>query len=439
MPSPIQRRLALAAPPIIALAVWASTALAESPPDSEAPLGDLSQVGDVGPAPTNVDELLSLDLDDAGAQQTFERAKELILQQYQGVPISEKELYVGALVGMVEMLNRQEQESQQRDRLDGSRNAVLSPAASLYVDQMLRGEKTGIGIEFQANTLDGVLYVTQVYENSPAERNGLRAGDLIVGIDGATLRGRRLSLILEMLRGDQGTPIGLTLIRASSSPSPFSVVLTREEYVLPSVDSRLLDDQVALMRISQFHGRTGKEAHAQLSDLLSAEIDALVLDLRGNQGGLLRAIQDVAALFLEEGTIVGRIQDAAGRERDLVAGEGLTYTGPLICLVDRWTSSGAELLAATLHEHARAVLVGEPTAGKAITESLFDVGRDVSVRLSSTSLKTPLGISWASQGLSPDYLVQGIPLAASNTDSWQGVDVQITFARELLEEPLVLP
>jgi len=422
-----------------ALAAWAGAAVADPGAEAEAPLGDISQVGDVGPAPTNVDELLAMGLDDADAKHAFERAMELILQQYQGVAITEAELYVGALVGMVEMLNRREQQTSPTDPLDGSRNAVLSPAESQYVDQMLRGEKTGIGIEFQANTLEGILYVTQVYDRSPAERIGLKAGDLIVGIDGAPLRGHRLSVILEMLRGEAGTPIGLTLIRPSSAPSPFAVVLTRGEYVLPSVEGQLLDDRVALMRVSQFHGRTGQEARAQLTDLASADIAAVVLDLRGNQGGLLHAILEVASLFLEEGTVVARIQDAAGLERDLVAGDGLIHTGPLICLVDRWTSSGAELLAAALQEHARAVLVGEPTAGKAITETLFDAGEDVSLRLSSTTLKTPLGTSWAGRGVAPAYLVQGMAVAAPNADGWQGVDVQVTFARELLEEPHVLP
>ena len=415
-----------------------ATAGAESSP-AESSQGDLSQVGDVGPAPTDVNQLLSMDLSDREATRLFEQAMATILEEYQGADVSEADLYVGALVGMVDLLNGLERD-QRGNPAKLSRNAVMTSSDAAYIDQMALGRKTGIGIEFQANTAEGVLYITKVYAGSPAERSGgLRPGDIIVAIDGYALQRRDLSEILTLLRGDEGTPIGLSLRRPPSGY--FNVVLTREEYELPSVDIQMLDGQVGMMRINQFHGRTGAEARDRLTELLGLGAESVVLDLRGNQGGLLSAVQEVASLFLSDGTVIARIQDAQGRGTDLLAAGPPVFSGPLVCLVNRWTSSGSELLTLALQESDRARIVGDTTEGKAITESLFTMAPGVHLRLSSTAMLGPLGTSWHNVGLRPDFLVQGIPqrIAPPGDDAWSTSDVQLIFAQELFLEPLPMP
>jgi carboxyl-terminal processing protease len=396
--------------------------------------GDLSQVGDVGPAPSDVAQLMSLDLTEKEAARLFEEAMGTILEEYQGSEVSPADLYMGALVGMVDLLNEREA-SLANHPAALSRNAVMTASDAEYIDQMSLGRKTGIGIEFQANTAEGVLYITKVYPGSPADRSGgLRPGDLVVAIDGYALQRRDLSEILTLLRGDQGTPIGLSLRRPPAGY--FNVVLTREEYELPTVDAQMLDSQMGMMRITQFHGRTGEEARAQLTDLLGLGAESIVLDLRGNQGGLLEAVRDVASLFLAEGTVLARIQDAQGRETDLVAEGSPLFSGSLVCLVNRWTSSGAELLTMALQESDRARIVGDTTEGKAITESLHTLAPGVHLRLSSTALLSPLGQSWHNLGLRPDFLVQGVTQLPPGGDAWSTNDVQLVFARELFMEPM---
>ncbi len=411
---------------------------AESAPPADEAQGDLSQVGDVGPAPTDVGQLLSMDLTDREAARIFERAMATILEEYQGSDVSEADLYVGALVGMVELLNAREH-SQSPNPASKSRNAVMTTSDAAYIEQMTQGRKTGIGIEFQANTAEGVLYITKVYPGSPAERSGgLRPGDLIVAIDGYALQRRDLAEILTLLRGDAGTPIGLSLRRPPAGY--FNVVLTREEYQLPSVDVHMLDEQLGMMRVNQFHGRTGAEARARLAELVDLGASSMVLDLRGNQGGLLSAVQEVASLFLPDGTVIARLQDAQGRDTDLVAVGTPLFDGPLIVLVNRWTSSGAELLTTALQESDRARIVGDTTEGKAITESLHGLAPGIHLRLSSTALLSPLGHSWHNIGLRPDYLVQGVPQRIlSSGDDWTSADVQLVFAQELFHEPLPMP
>ena len=416
-----------------------SLAHAESAPSADDAQGDLSQVGDVGPAPTDVGRLLSMELTDREAALIFDRAMATILEEYQGSDVSEADLYVGALVGMVELLNAREH-SQSPNPSGQSHNAVMTADEATYIEQMTQGRKTGIGIEFQASTAEGVLYITKVYPGSPAERSGgLRPGDLIVAIDGYGLQRRDLSEILTLLRGDAGTPIGLSLRRPPAGY--FNVVLTREEYELPSVDIHMLDEQLGMMRINQFHGRTGKEARTRLAELVDLGAASIVLDLRGNQGGLLSGVQEVASLFLGEGMVIARLQDAQGRDTDLVASGTPLFDGPLICLVNRWTSSGAELLTMALQENDRARIVGDTTEGKAITESLHDLAPGIHLRLSSTALLSPLGHSWHNVGLRPDYLVQGVHqrIVTPGDDAWSTSDVQLVFAQELFTEPLPMP
>ena len=188
------------------------------------------------------------------------------------------------------------------------------------------------------------------------------------------------------------------------------------------------------VRLSQFHGRTAEEARVELATLTAAGVGGIVLDLRGNQGGLLTAVHDVASLLLQDGSVVALLEDARGRDRQVLATGPPAYTGPLVCVVNRWTTAGAEALAATLQENDRAVLVGEATFGKGSTQSLYEVAPGLSLRLTSTGLLSPLGRSWDIAGLTPDYLVQGGPVRfpAGTGSTWPSTDVQISFATELL-------
>ncbi len=424
--------------PLLALALCPGQVGAESPRKTTE--GDLSQVGDVGPAPTRLDGLLEMGLTDPEAQRAFEQAFELIMEEYAGWEVSEADLYLGAIAGMVEILNEREQmEANSAPGTAPELNALMTAEDSRYVDQMEQGHKTGIGIEFQASTAEGMLYITRVYPGSPADRNGIRAGDRVVGIDGNALQRRDLQAILAFLRGAEGTPIGLTLLRGATPAIRIDMVLTREVYDLPSVETRLVNESVGLMRISQFHGSTAMEVNAALDDLIAVGVESLILDLRGNQGGLLGVIQDVTSAFVPEGTVLAVMQDARGRERDLVTAGTQVFTGPMICLVNRWTSSGGEMFAAALQENGRAKLVGENTSGKSTTETLYNLAPGLQLRLTSTVMAAPLGTSWEGVGITPDYVVQGgtISLPLTEDTPWPYLDVQVGFAVDLfVNQPL---
>ncbi len=425
----------------LALALFVGRGAAADAPEKTAE-GDLSQVGDVGPAPTSLEGLLELQLSDSEARRAFEQALELIGEEYAGWEITEGDLYLGAIAGMVQVLNTREQQGPASTAAPGpDLNALMTTEDSRYVNQMERGHKTGIGIEFQASTAEGLLYITRVYPGSPADRNGIRAGDRVAGIDGNALQQRDLQSILGFLRGAEGTPIGLTLLRGAAPAVRIDLMLTRAVYDLPSVETRLVSEQVGLMRISQFHGGTATEVRDGLADMEAVGITSLILDLRGNQGGLLSSIQEVASMLLGEEAVLARLLDARGRERDLVTGGTPDFEGPMVCLVNRWTGSGAEMLASAIQENGRARLVGENTAGKATTETLYRLAPGLHLRLTTTAMRSPLGDTWQGEGLTPDFVVRGgtVSMPFDEETSWPFLDVQLGFALDLLVSQSLAP
>jgi C-terminal peptidase prc len=431
--------------PLLAL-VLTVLAAAENPASgqtrsTEVVQGDLHQIGDAGEFPASFEAMFEQELTDTQARAAFEQSLELLLHEYRGSEVSEAELYLGALAGMIEALNWSETQGGAQESTRGgasagrtARNALLTERETSHADRMQNGLKTGIGLEFQASSADGVLYINRVVRDSPADRGGVRVGDRVVAIDGTRLLGKSLDGVLGLLQGDEGTPIGLTLVRGTNPALRIDVVLTRATYSLPSVEVRPIDDETAYVRISQFHGRTAEELRTELTELSGAGVNAIILDLRSNQGGLLDAVHDVASQLLPAGAVVALVEDAQGRDRQLLAEGPPLHTGPLVCLVNRWTASGAEVLAATLQENDRAVLIGESTAGKGTTESLYSLTPTLSLKMTSTAMYSPLGQSWGDTGLTPDYLVQGGPLGTSlgGAAAWPRTDVLISFAAELV-------
>jgi len=427
--------------PLLALVLTVLT-VAETPASgqtrtTEVVQGDLHQLGDAGEFPAAFEAMFEQELTDAQARAAFEQSLELLLHEYRGGQVSEADLYLGALAGMIEALNWSEAHGDARSGAPaghGARNALLTERETSHADRMQNGLKTGIGLEFQASSADGVLYINRVVEGSPADRGGVRVGDRVVAIYGTRLQGKTLDGVLGLLQGEEGTPIGLTLVRGTSPALRIDVVLTRATYELPSVEVRLIDENTAYVHISQFHGRTAEELRAEIVGLSDAGVEGIVLDLRSNQGGLIDAVHDVASQLLPAGAVVALVEDAHGRDRQLLAEGPPLHTGPLVCLVNRWTASGAEVLAATLQENDRAVLVGESTAGKGTIESLYSLTPTLSLKMTSTAVYSPLGRSWGGEGLTPDYLVQGGPVHATRGGSttWPHTDVQVSFAAELV-------
>jgi carboxyl-terminal processing protease len=272
-------------------------------------------------------------------------------------------------------------------------------------DEQATGAYDGIGVELQQQP-DNTLKVIAPIDDTPAARAGIRAGDVIVAIDGkpiANVDG------MEPLRGKSGTQVVLTLTRQGRD-KPFDVTVKRETIRVTSVRSRMLEPGYGYVRISTFQADTGNDFGknlAQLQAQAGGHLRGLVLDLRSNPGGLLTAAVQVADDLLDRGTIVttrGRIA-VSDTEFDATAGDILDGT-PVVVLVDAGSASAAEVLAAALRDNHRARLLGSRTFGKGSVQTVLPLDNGDSVKLTTARYYTPSGKSIQAAGIVPDVVLK---------------------------------
>jgi len=268
------------------------------------------------------------------------------------------------------------------------------------------GRYTGVGVEIGVDA-DHVVVVTPL-EGGPAEAAGLQPGDVIFSIDGFGVGSQDLEDTIRRMRGAQGSEVVLG-IRRPGAEDPFSVVLTRREIEFRSVHGRILDNGAGYVRLSQFTDGTAAdlvEVIATLRQQAGGSLPGLVLDLRNNPGGVLDAAMEVADAFLEQGLIISA-EGRADEARFLAeATPGDVLSGaPLCLLVNSGSASAAEIVAAALQDHGRAVVVGETTFGKGSVQSIVPLSDGRAIKLTTSRYFTPLGRSIHGSGITPDVLI----------------------------------
>ena len=283
---------------------------------------------------------------------------------------------------------------------------------SAYLDreefQSLRestqGEFGGIGIEVGLE--DGQLMVISPIDDTPASRAGLQARDLILRIDDTPTESLSLQEAVNLMRGEPGTRIELTIQRQGES-SPRSVTLTREVVRTESVRSELLEPGYAYLRISQFQSRTADQVAEQIRRLeRDGALSGLVLDLRNNPGGVLQAAVGVADAFLESGLIVyteGRLADT--EMQFSAGGDTAAPEVPLVVLINGGSASAAEIVAGALQDQRRAVVMGTESFGKGSVQQIMPLGNGEGLKLTTALYYTPNGRSIQAQGIEPDVEV----------------------------------
>ncbi len=304
--------------------------------------------------------------------------------------VDEGKLVYGAAKGMVRTLD--------------PHSAFMTPDEYRDMKADTEGEFGGVGVEVDDD--DGVIVIVEPLAGSPAARAGLAKGDRIVAIDGVPTKGQSGA---GRLRGKPGTSIVLTVERAAWG-EPRRIALTRELIHVSAVEASLLPGGIAHVRLKQFQERADEEVAAALTRLQTeagGHLAGLVLDLRGNPGGLLDQAVKVADLFLSSGVIVttvGRGGHKLDEERARAYG---TWDGfPIACLVNGASASASEIVAGALQDHGRAVIVGTATYGKASVQSVFDLGDGSGLKLTVARYLTPSGRTIQGKGIAPDRVVE---------------------------------
>jgi carboxyl-terminal processing protease len=303
-------------------------------------------------------------------------------------------------------------------------SAYLSKQDYQNLQENTSGYYGGLGIEISAE--DGLIKVISPIDNSPAERIGIRAGDLIVEINGSSVRGLALPRAIAKLRGKKGSTINISVIR-DDEDELLSFTIIRDEIYTSSVKRRILRPGFAYIRISQFQKDSGEDFVEALKNLKSdnsniGQLLGLILDLRNNPGGLVPAAVQVADALLDHGTIVyteGRLA-SANVTFNSTPGDLIQHI-PIVVLINGGSASASEIVAGALQDHRRAVIVGTQSFGKGSVQTLLPLGDGRAVKLTTARYFTPKGRSIQAQGIEPDVIIPR-------------VDVQIPLQQKRLRE-----
>jgi len=291
-------------------------------------------------------------------------------------------------------------------------SAFLDPAEYEAMRVSTSGHYSGVGIEVAEQ--DGRIVVVTPIEGSPADRAGVRAGDVLLEIDGQPVEAGRLDDAIERMRGFVGSAVRLVVGRAGE-PEPLQFALERSDVHVRTVRSESLPGRYGYVRITHFNDATPGDLGVQLSALQAdAPLAGLVLDLRGNPGGVLESAVRVADDFLVSGVIVRADGRTADARFEMLATDGdLLRQAPLVVLIDRGSASGAEIVAGALRDHGRATLMGERTFGKGSVQTVMPLRDGQALKLTTSRYFTPSGASIHDRGIEPDVslarLVQPVP------------------------------
>jgi carboxyl-terminal processing protease len=341
--------------------------------------------------PSHDKPLLKLEEEQQQQFRVFWEAWRIVQERfYTEVELDSTTLTHGAIRGMVQSL--------------GDRHTVfLEPSQADLFRQDLEGQFTGIGATVSM-TDEGLVRVTKPLPGSPAEKAGLDVGDLILKVDDKPVQGLDLVEVIMLIRGPAQTEVRLLMLRLDGTES--EVTIRRAVIELPTTETRVLDQGIAYLALSECNARAPREVTDGLRQLLASHPPALILDLRGNPGGYLHVAKEVASQFLADGLVlIERSSDGTETEHKAQAGGQATEI-PLVVLVDAGTASAAEIIAGAIQDQNRGILVGEQTFGKGSVQTTERLSDGSALQLTIRRWYTPNGRQIQGEGLSPDVSVQ---------------------------------
>ena len=288
-------------------------------------------------------------------------------------------------------------------RLEDPYTRFLNPAQYAALTEQTSGEVTGVGIRLQA--IDDGIAVSGVLDRSPAQRSGLEPGDEILIIDGRATRNLSVENASALIRGESGSQLSLTLRRKDGSEE--TMILTREVVSVPTVSYELQREggvAVGYIRLDEFSAHAAEQMSDAIESLTDEGAEAFVLDLRGNPGGLLQASIDISRMWLPRGSIV-RTVDRDGHSDEITANRTAVTDLPMAVLVNGQSASSSEIVTGALGDNDRAVVVGNPTFGKALVQSLHGLSDGSGIAVTVAHYYTPDGTDISTRGITPDINV----------------------------------
>jgi len=346
----------------------------------------------------------------------FWEAWDYVNAHYVEQPVDKTLLMRGAITGMLESLN-------------DPHTSYMDPEMYRQQSAPLEGEYEGIGAWVDVS--GEFLTIISPMPGSPAETKGLKTDDQIIAVDGEDMTGIAGDLVLRKIIGPAGTNVVLTVFRPGSQET-FEVEITRQKIEVPSVTSKMLDDNIAYMQLANFGEKTHDELRSQLKELLKNDPIGLVLDLRNNGGGYLDSAIQITSEFVDKSPIM--YQEYGNGERITYDAKpfGIGTKIPLVVLINGGSASASEITAGAIQDYERGVLVGTQSYGKGSVQNWIALlNEEGAIRVTVARWLTPNERQINSVGLTPNYVVE---LTEENIQA--GVDTQLEKAIDLLKENL---
>ena len=316
----------------------------------------------------------------------FQRVQEQYVEE-----VTDKKLIESAISGMLQSLD--------------PHSSYLSADAYKDMQVKTKGRFGGLGIEITME--DGVVKVVSPIDDTPAAKAGMKSGDLIIGVDGESIRGLTINESVSKLRGPVGSKVIITVVR--DKKDPYEIEIKRDIINIKSVKHNIIKN-IGYVRLTTFSDTTTSGLEKALTEIkknIGNKFQGLILDLRNNPGGLLNQSISVADAFLNQGEIVstqGRNDDDTSRvfakKGDLINGR------PLVVLINSGSASASEIVAGALKDHSRAIIIGTRSFGKGSVQSIIPLAGNGAMRLTTARYFTPSGISIQAKGIEPDIIVE---------------------------------
>ena len=374
-------------------------------------LGWLEKTTDTQPSSTDGDSTAEITMDELFSP--FWETWDIVHDQYIDQPVDDQEMMRGAINGMLESLGDQH-------------TAYMNPDQFMQANIPMDGEYEGIGAWVDTST--EFLTIISPMPGSPAEEAGLQPGDEVIKIDGEDMTGLDGSLVIRKVLGPAGSTVVLTIQR-EGAPAPFDVTIVRAKITMPSVESRMLDDDIGYVAIMTFAADTQSELQDNLEEILAEDPVGLIIDLRNNGGGYLQTAVEVGSEFIYDEII---LFEDYGSDEELVdflaSKDGLATDIPLVLLVNEGSASASEIVAGAFQDHERGPLVGATTFGKGSVQNWIALDNNQgAVRITIARWLTPDKRQIHEVGLVPEYEVE-----FTEEDFLAELDPQLDKAIEVL-------
>jgi carboxyl-terminal processing protease len=341
-------------------------------------------------SPARATPLAPTSNDEEEAFQVFWEAWKLLKDEYYGDLPDPQKMSRAAIRGVLETL-------------DDKNTGLIEPEISKILNDDASGEFEGIGATIRINK-DNKLEIVRPFAGQPAEEAGVKAGDVVIAVDGKSIAGFSVYEAVGVIRGPAGTSVKLTIVRAGEVKL-LEISVTRAKITIPIVQSKMLDGDIAYVSLFDFSSPASGRLESEIETLLAKKPKGLILDLRDNPGGYLQQAIEVSDLFLDTGVVASE-KDKNGSGQTFRSGpKGIAQDVPLVVLVNGGSASAAEIVAGALQDRGRAELIGETTFGKGSVQLPHELSDGSELRVTIAHWFTPDGRQIHGMGLTPDIIV----------------------------------